>query len=1011
MKKQLLLSLTTTMALLVLFSTNSYNQELFSTIFNEEANWDNPGGGTWTGYNEKTYEEGEWFFHSTSSVRGTSGESYGGSAYSFRDRDVFTVHNTAPVSGMSGFSMQLRDWMLGSGENRNLNLSTDGGETWETIFVLNKDWFNDYQVYQEYIYMFPDGMMSFDAEEFMLELDGGGNTNNGRINIGQFVALGESTMVVTPSFNPNGGTFFNPVDVEITSATPGAVIFYSTESEEGPWIEYSTAVTVTETTTIWAYAAADGMDDSNVAHATFNFPELTEVETLAALRDMPVDGTYYIYTGDAVLVAMDGFRNRKFIQDETAAILIDDQPGTISTEYELYDVISNVAGQLNVFNNMLRFQPLANTEPATENTPVEAQVFTLDEVTSDDQAKLIEFKNVVFVDIDEGQVFTNGTNYTLSDGVNEFTLRTDFWNVDYTGEIIPDYALDITGVIIQFQDILQIVPRFAADMVEHIEETPLDVITMWTFNGTSEPTIGEGFASLIGGTIEVDLDNRWRMVGFPDQFESSGTAGAEFMVSTEGYEKIMLTYGHRSSGTQSRWAEVHYTIDGGETWEVLGNNNGGLSPHDIIYDFSFDLEEIPGATDNPEFGFRIVSTFSPVPFNPGNPDEDYEANTAYHRARISGGSPYEGGEDGGNWRLHDVTVWGEPFEPVEPELDLIHFIVFDGNVPNNTPLEELEFTYSANTPAHIFYHSALEGYPFDPEHPLWRKASMERRNAPTPINYKPEGNSNIQYPDAGVRGLQVKQPFTGDGGENTMVFHLPTTGFMDVVFAFAAMDEGAADYMIIDYSVAAGEPQWTNEGMEQTEFPLLTDEYQLYEISFANIENVDHNPNFMIRMRFAGEDMEEDDGDRVTFNNFSLEGTEMEFEFYTVTFVVNDQYGNPVDDAVITLGDLVNEPGNYVFEEVTEGTYIYNVSAFCFLDQEAELVVANDSEIVIVLENVPGDANGDGVVNILDIISTSNYWSNQQEPELWCFINADVNGDGVINILDIIGISNIWAQK
>ncbi len=408
-----------------------------------------------------------------------------------------------------------------------------------------------------------------------------------------------------------------------------------------------------------------------------------------------------------------------------------------------------------------------------------------------------------------------------------------------------------------------------------------EIITQWIFNGTTEPFIGEGQASLIGGTTEVDLNDRWRMVGFPEQFEDSGTAGAEFMVSTEGYEDIVFTFGHRSSGTQSRWAEVQYTTDGGESWNVLGSNNGGLSPHDVVYNFSFDLRDAAGAEDNPAFGLRLVSIFSPVPFNPEEPDEDYEANTAYHRARTegTGGNPYAGGPDGGNWRLHNVTIMGEPLDHDDDDdqndLDLLHFMTFDATLPNDIPLETLVFSYFAHQPAFIHFHSALAGYPFDENHPLWRMASMERRNAPTPINYLPEGNYNIAYADADMRGLQVKQPFTGSGGENTLVFNMPTILHNNLLFAFAAKDEGAADKLIIDYSIADGEPQWLTEGLQETEL-MLTSNYQLFEIDFKDVAGAGNNPSFRIRIRFDGSDMAADDGDRVTFNNFSLHGKLMD---------------------------------------------------------------------------------------------------------------------------------------
>jgi len=194
------------------------------------------------------------------------------------------------------------------------------------------------------------------------------------------------------------------------------------------------------------------------------------------------------------------------------------------------------------------------------------------------------------------------------------------------------------------------------------------VITQWTFDETLEPAVGTGTATLLGGTSthSTTLSNGWRITDFPNQFEGSGTAGAEFMVSTVGYNTISVTFGHRSSGTMSRWAEIHYTTDGGTTWNVLGNNEGGLSPHDTVFDFSFDLSSIPAANNNPNFGFRVVSIFSPVEFNPEVPDEVFAANTAYHRARTqgTGGGEYSGE---GNWRLLNVTVQSGADEVEDPE--------------------------------------------------------------------------------------------------------------------------------------------------------------------------------------------------------------------------------------------------------------------------------------------------------------------------------------------------------
>ncbi len=54
----------------------------------------------------------------------------------------------------------------------------------------------------------------------------------------------------------------------------------------------------------------------------------------------------------------------------------------------------------------------------------------------------------------------------------------------------------------------------------------------------------------------------------------------------------------------------------------------------------------------------------------------------------------------------------------------------------------------------------------------------------------------------------------------------------------------------------------------------------------------------------------------------------------------------------------------------------------------------------------PGDANGDGSVNIVDVVAVINYIIGN-DPEPFIIENADVNGDGIINVLDAVGTVNI----
>ena len=99
----------------------------------------------------------------------------------------------------------------------------------------------------------------------------GGNNYNFFLDLFVKTEGGEPPVptVATPTFTPEGGTYFEEQSVSIACATDGATIHYSTVSESGPWTTYNGAITVDESMTIWAYATKEGYNDSPVASATY----------------------------------------------------------------------------------------------------------------------------------------------------------------------------------------------------------------------------------------------------------------------------------------------------------------------------------------------------------------------------------------------------------------------------------------------------------------------------------------------------------------------------------------------------------------------------------------------------------------------------------------------------------------------------------------------------------------------------------------------------------------------
>ncbi|ESU24171.1 hypothetical protein FEDK69T_06070 [Flavobacterium enshiense DK69] len=230
---------------------------------------------------------------------------------------------------------------------------------------------------------------------------------------------------------------------------------------------------------------------------------------------------------------------------------------------------------------------------------------------------------------------------------------------------------------------------------------------------------------------------------------------------------------------------------------------------------------------------------------------------------------------------------------------IIYFWAMDTDIPNDTPLTSLAstFPYGPTGKGNIQYQSSLSGYPFTNSSPNWRKASMERRNNPTSLNYFAEVNENTPYAFSNMRGLQIRQPFQSGALQNTMIFNISTAGYKDIKFAFAVIDEGAATGITLEYATNAGTPVWTTAGMTTSAFPISAN-YQRIVSDLKTIPTVNNNPNFKIRLRFTGPNMTVDTDKNITLNNISVEGVSQTLtteENSIPDFVV---YPNPITDVV-----------------------------------------------------------------------------------------------------------------
>ncbi len=218
------------------------------------------------------------------------------------------------------------------------------------------------------------------------------------------------------------------------------------------------------------------------------------------------------------------------------------------------------------------------------------------------------------------------------------------------------------------------------------------------------------------------------------------------------------------------------------------------------------------------------------------------------------------------------------------------------------------------------------------------------------------------------------------------------------------LDNG--NILVTNFSAPSGVYEFDSEGNQLNYYSVVTGLRGVYELGNGNllvtngngVHEINRN-NQLVETKATGS------ARHITHIMPPTTGTS-----FIVTFDVTDEHSNEIADATITFAGVTYDPGHYVFEEVEPGTHQYTVEHDCYVTSEGHVTVANSHVFVdAALHGTPGDANGDGSVNVLDVIAMINYFVGL-DSDLACFNNADLNGDGVINILDIIGTVHIFED-
>nr|NQU93002.1 lamin tail domain-containing protein [Bacteroidota bacterium] len=297
--------------------------------------------------------------------------------------------------------------------------------------------------------------------------------------LGYHVYDGGSLTVSTPVFDPPAGGYNTPIEVAITCATPDAIIVYTTDGTDPDLSseEYDEPIPISSTTTLKARAYFEDYTPSSIATGEYIYPET--ISTLAEFRAGTLGNLYFI-SGEVVLTYQEAWNNQKYIQDATAAILIYDYNGIITSDYEIGDGITGLLGTLATYGNMLEFIPMEDPgDPTSSGNVIVPEVITIAEMNANFEnyeAELVKIESASFTN--GGQSFLEGVVYEITDDSDATgNFRTTFYDADYLYTTIPVVPTDIIGICNSRFDGDYITSRFSTDLIPNVTVPTIVVIS------------------------------------------------------------------------------------------------------------------------------------------------------------------------------------------------------------------------------------------------------------------------------------------------------------------------------------------------------------------------------------------------------------------------------------------------------------------------------------------------------------------------------------------------------
>ena len=337
----------------------------------------------------------------------------------------------------------------------------------------------------------PNAELDFDTQ-YTLTIDAledeAGNKMSAPASV-TFTTLSASAPVVTLTSTYTGEVYYAGDDVQVTWTTENVaninVELWTPSASQWNTIADNidaTAESATVTLPVDAVFAKEyklrlkDSDSDTYSSESGQFtirPVVTDILTIRGFDE----NIEFRFDGEAVVTFTRENRNQKYIQDDAAAVLIDDDLAVITSAYTIGDVVTGLVAKKSTYSGIIQVIPLADPGVPTKTADVIPFTRTVDAISTDDQSKLIKISDADFAETGN---FSGYSNYIVTDpSASEITFRTGFSEVDYIDQQIPEGKLkSLVAIVGEYSGTPQITSRSLADFELYSNDASLSTFTL-----------------------------------------------------------------------------------------------------------------------------------------------------------------------------------------------------------------------------------------------------------------------------------------------------------------------------------------------------------------------------------------------------------------------------------------------------------------------------------------------------------------------------------------------------